>query len=342
LDIEFGPGINSVPDTAIIPNSNNVGLGTINYPTTFISSAFDPTNFVTTNTYGLAPYNTSITFTYLAGGGASSNAQSNELTIPVNYVVSGINTSLQNTIVTTNENPAVGGGDGDDIETIRLNASLEFSSQLRAVTQEDYLARTLNMPQKYGKIAKAFVTKNDSTFTNYLRSDISEKDPILVSLYVLTLDNSNSLTYPSEALMKNLDTYLSEYRMLTDAVQIKPAYIINIGVNFEIVTRPNYSGVDVISRCLQEMKNYFDINKWQINQPIILSNIYSTLDVIEGVQTVKSVRVTNISGESQGYSKYSYEITSATFNGVIYPSLDPSIFEVKYPDIDIQGRVVTM
>lgn len=342
LDIEFGPGINSVADIAVIPNSNNVGLGTVNYPATFISSSFDPTNFVTTQTYGLAPYNTSIAFTYLAGGGASSNAQSNELTIPVSFVANGLNTSFQNTVVTNNENPSAGGADGDDIESIRLNAAAEFSSQLRVVTQEDYLARTLNMPQKYGRISKVFVTKNDSTFTNYLRSDMSEKDPILVSLYVLTFDNNNNLVAPSEALMKNLDTYLSEYRLLTDAVQIKPAYVINIAVNFEIVTRPNYSSVDVISRCLEEMKSYFNVNKWQINQPIILSNVYSTLDVIEGVQTVKSVRVSNITGESNGYSKYSYEISSATLNGVIYPSLDPSIFEVKYPDIDIRGRVVTM
>ncbi len=196
------------------------------------------------------------------------------------------------------------------------------------------------MPQNYGKIAKAYITKDDATFTNYLRSDLSEKDPVSVSLYTLSYNSSGQLAAPSEALMKNLDTYLSEYRMLTDAIQIKPGYIINITVSFEIVTRPNYSGVDVITRCLQSMKDYFDISKWQINQPIILSNVYSTLDTVEGVQTVKSVKIENKSGEAIGYSKYSYDIKAGTLNGVIYPSLDASIFEVKYPDIDIQGRVV--
>lgn len=342
LDIEFGPGINSVADTSIIPNPNNIGLGTVNYPTTFISSAFDPTNFVTTQTYGLAPYNTSITFTYLAGGGASSNADSNELTIPVSFTATGVNTTLQNTVVTNNENPATGGADGDDVDSIRLNAAAEFSSQLRAVTQEDYLTRTLNMPQQYGRVSKAFITKDDATFTNYFQSSMLQKDPSLVSLYVLSLNSLNQLTTPSEALMKNLDTYLSEYRMLTDAINIKPAYVINIKVDFEIVTRPNYSNVDVIARCLESMKSYFDVAKWQINQPIVLSNVYSTLDIVEGVQTVKSVRVTNLYGEASGYSKYSYDISGATLNGVIYPSLDPSIFEVKYPNSDIQGRVVTV
>ena len=340
IDIEFGPGINSVADTAILPNPNNVGLGTINSPSTFISSAFDPTNFVTTNTYGLAPYNTNITFTYLAGGGAASNAESNTITSPVSFTATGINTTLRDTVVTNNENPAVGGADGDTVEDIRLNAAAEFSSQLRAVTQEDYLARILSMPQRYGKIAKAYITKDDATFTNYLRSDASERDPVSVSAYLLSYNDANQFTYPSEALMKNVDTYLSEYRMLTDAVKIKPAYIINISVNFDIVTRPNYSGMDVISRCLEEMKTYFDRNKWQINQPIILSNVYSTLDKVEGVQTVKNVRISNISGESNGYSKYSYDIQAGTLNGVIYPSLDPSIFEVRYPNADIQGRVV--
>ncbi len=341
LDLEFGPGINSVADTAIIPNPNNVGLGTINYPTTFISTSFDPTNFVTTQTYGLAPSNVSLTVTYLAGGGAESNAESNELTIPVSFIATGVNTTLQNTVITNNENPAVGGADGDSIEDLRLNASAEYASQLRAVTQEDYLARTLSMPQKYGKVSKVFITKDDSTFVNYLYNNSSERDQILVSLYVLSLNSSGQLAIPNEALLKNLDTYLSEYRLLTDAVSIKPAYIINIGLDFEIVTRPSYSNMDVLARCLEEMKSYFDIGKWQINQPIILSNIYSTLDKVEGVQTVKSVKIKNIFGEADGYSKYGYDIQAGTLNGVIYPSLDASIFEIKYLDTDIQGRVVT-
>ena len=74
-------------------------------------------------------------------------------------------------------------------------------------------------------------------------------------------------------------------------------------------------------------------------QPIILSNIYSTLLQIKGVQSVINVQFTNKSGNN--YSPYSYDISGATRNGIIYPSLDPSIFEIRYPNLDIQGRVVT-
>ena len=341
LAIEFGPGVNSVSDNALIPNPNNVSVGLTAGGLSSLSSSFDPTNFVTTQTYGLTPKNISITFTYLVGGGATSNVLSSELTIPVSKNITGVNTTFSYTLVTNNENPAVGGADGDSIEDLRLNSQLEFSSQLRAVTQEDYLARTLCMPAKFGKIAKAYVTKDDATFKNYVENDPSQRDPLSISLYVLGLNSLGSLDYPSPSLLKNLQTYLSEYRMMTDSVNIKPAYIINIGCNFDVIIRSSYIGEDVIARCLLALQDFFKTENWQINEPIILSDVYAILDQVEGVQTVKTVGIVNKSGESDGYSKYSYDISSATLNNVIYPSLDPSIFEVKYPSSDIQGRVVS-
>ena len=341
LEIEFGPGINSVADTAVLPNPNNVSVGLTAGGLSTLSSSFDPTNFVTTQTYGLAPKNTTITFQYLVGGGASSNALSNQLTEIVSYTISG-NTSYQNTIIVNNPDPASGGGDGDTVDELRMNIAAEFPTQYRAVTQEDYLARTLSMPPQYGKISKAYITKDDATFNNYMQGDISQKDQVLVSLYVLGLDANNNLADPSPALLQNLQIYLSDYRMMTDAINIKPAYIINVGCNFDIIIRPNYTSQDVIARCILALQDYFNVGNWSINEPIILGDIYSLLDVVEGVQTVKDVRIVNKTGEINGYSKYSYDISAGTLNGVIYPSLDPSIFELKYPNVDIQGRVVTM
>jgi hypothetical protein len=141
--------------------------------------------------------------------------------------------------------------------------------------------------------------------------------------------------------MTNLKNYISDYRMLTDSINIKSAYIINIGCNFDIVIRPNYTSQDVLARCITSLQNYFDKDNWQINQPIILGDLYALLDQIEGVQTVKEVSIINKSGEANNYSKYSYDIKAATLNNVIYPSLDPSIFELKFPQTDIKGRVVT-
>jgi len=343
LEIEFGSGINSVSDTAILPNPNSVSVGLTGGGLSTLSSSFDPTNFVTTQTYGLAPKNTTITFQYLVGGGAAANVLSGQLSSIVSYTVSG-NTTYQNTIVVNNTEPAKGGGDGDTVEQLKLNIGNEFGTQLRAVTQEDYLARTLSMPSQYGKVSKAYVTKDDATFAANMQTNgnISQNDQVLVSLYVLGVDNNNKLSIPSPALLTNIQTYLKEYRMLTDAINIKTAYIINIGCNFEIIIRPNYTSQDVIARCILALQDFFNIDNWQINEPIVLGDIYTIIDQVEGVQTVKKVEIVNKSGEADGYSKYSYDISAGTLAGVIYPSLDPSIFEVKFPNTDIQGRVVTL
>jgi hypothetical protein len=340
LVIEFGPGINSVADTVVIPNPSTVGVGLTSGSNT-INTAFDPTNYVTTKTYGLSPSNTTITISYLAGGGASYNVGANELTVPSSVVTTGVNTSFSNTVAVNNAEPATGGGDGDTIDELRQNIQASFASQTRAVTQQDYLVKVMEMPSKYGKISKAYVTKDDTTFANYYSSDYTNKNQTLVSMYLLGLDSNGHLAEPSEALLKNVQTYLSEYRMMTDAINLKPGYVINIGCNFDVIIRPNYTGTDVIARCLTVLKDFFNISNWQINEPIVLSDVYTLLDTVEGVQTVKSVEIVNKSGVSNGYSKYVYDINAGLVNGIIYPSLDPSVFEVKYLDTDIQGRVVS-
>lgn len=340
LVVEFGPGINAVADSAIIPDPNSVSVGLTSGFLSSMSASFDPTNFVTTQTYGLAPKNTTLTFEYLSGGGASSNALANQLTVPVSVIATGNTTQLA-TVATNNPNPASGGGDGDTIEELRMNTMAKFPSQNRAVTQQDYMAQTLSMPGKFGKISKVFITKDDATFINAIGKDLTQRDQVLVSLYILSLDTNGNLDEPSDAIKNNLQTYLSDYRLLTDAVNIKSAYIINIGCNFDIVINPNYSSQDVLARCLTKVKDHFNIENWQINQPIVLSNIYSMLDQVEGVQTVKKVEIVNKTGTANGYSKYSYDIPGSTLNGIVYPSLDPCIFEIKFLDTDIKGRVVT-
>jgi hypothetical protein len=346
LELEFGAGIQSASGS--IPNPFNVGIGTVN-GIDLLNTAFDPTNFVTNQSYGLAPSSTTLTVSYLSGGGAGANVNTNELTQVVSSNITFPNTTnptvqaqIQTTLATNNPIQAVGGGDGDSPESIRLNTLAKFPSQMRAVTQQDYLGTILGMPPKFGQVAKAYVTKDSAIFSQYLRDEPGEKDPLATSVYLLSYNTDGTFTEPGPALYRNIQTYLGDYRMLTDTIHLKPAYIVNIQVNFDIVVRPNYTSREVIAGCLTALKGYFSRAVWQINQPIVLSEVYTLLDQITGVQTVQKVTVSNIAGTTKGYSQYSYDIPGATLNGVIYPSLDPCIFEVKYPDTDIQGRVVTM
>ena len=346
LELEFGAGIQAVSGT--IPNPFNVGIGTVN-GIDLLNTAYDPTNFVVNDSYGVAPSNTTLTINYLVGGGASANVNTNELTNVVTSSVSFAGTTNSGTagnilasLATNNAVQATGGGDGDTVDTLKYNTLAAFPSQMRAVTQQDYLGIVLGMPPKFGQVAKAYVTKDTATFAQYLVGEPGERDPLATSIYLLSYNSDGTFTTPGTALTRNIQTYLADYRMLTDTIILKPAYIINIKVNFDVVVRPSFTSREVIGACLLTLKAYFNRNSWQMNQPIILSDIYSMLDQVAGVQTVQRVTITDIAGTNSGYSQYSYDISAATLNGVIYPSLDPSIFEVKYPDVDIQGRVVTM
>jgi hypothetical protein len=159
-------------------------------------------------------------------------------------------------------------------------------------------------------------------------------------MYVLGFDAAKKLTALNDAIKENLKTYLGYYRMLTDAVNIKDAFIINIGVDFEISVLPNYNSNEVLLRCVNALKDLFNIDRWQINQPVIKSDVTNTIGKVPGVQSVIGVALKNLYDTDNGYSGNIYDLNTATKNGVIYPSLDPSIFEVKFPDQDIKGRVV--
>jgi hypothetical protein len=339
LQIQFGAGTTSDVDENIIPNPDNVGLG-LPFEQSKLTTAYAPSNFLFTDTYGIAPSNTTLTVRYLTGGGVSANVVSNTLTRlngTINFLKSNLNSvtadNIFNSLAVTNPDAASGGGDGDTIEEIRQNASANFASQLRNVTQDDYLVRALSMPAKYGNIAKAYIEPTKA------QSISSGEAAGILDLYILTFDIAGRLTLASPALKQNLATYLSQYRMINDAINIKDGFIINIGVDFDIIVLPNFNSNEVLTNCITALQDYFAISKWQINQPIMLRDLYILLDRIEGVQTVKTINITNKVGTNLGYSQYAYDISGATRNNVIYPSLDPMIFELRYPNTDIQGRV---
>jgi hypothetical protein len=342
MAIQFGAGTATDKDEEIIPNPDNVGLG-LPFEKDRLTVAYSPNNFTFTRTYGISPSNTTLTFRYLTGGGVSANVPSNDLTqltSTTKFLNSNLNANTANTVFAslaiTNPIAASGGGDGDTTEEIRQNSSANFASQQRTVTQDDYLVRTLAMPSKYGTVAKAYIEP-----TKAQTISAGESNSVL-DLYILSNDANGYLTTASPALKQNIITYLSQYRMVNDSINIKDGFIINIGVNFEIIILPNYNNNQVLTACILALQDYFKISDWQINEPIILRNLYIVLDRIEGVQTIKNIEIVNKVGVNLGYSPYAYDINGATMNGVIYPSLDPSIFEVKYLDTDIQGKVVPL
>jgi len=344
LEFQFGAGSTKSNDEEIVPNPDNVGLG-LPFERDQLTTAFSPLNFIFTNTYGIAPYNTTLTVRYLTGGGVASNVEAGTLTVLDDTNFRFINPNLSNTtlanqifasVSSNNALAADGGQDGDTIEELRLNAVGNFQNQLRAVTKEDYLIRALSMPSNLGTIAKAYAIP--AKINQYQPGEL----PTILDLYVLTYDNNSKLRTASSLIKRNLQTYLAEYRMINDSVKIKDAFIINIEVVFDIIVLPNYNNNETLTKCITSLKNYFNIDNWQINQPILLKDLYILLDKVEGVQTVKNVAINNLTGEALGYSAYAYDVDGATIDEVVYPSIDPMIFEVKNPNEDLKGRVVPL
>ena len=154
-------------------------------------------------------------------------------------------------VSSNNELAADGGQDGDTVEELRLNAVGNFQNQLRTVTKEDYLVRALSMPSNLGTIAKAYAApvKIDEFQPGEL--------PTMLDLFVLTYDSNGNLRTASSLMKQNLQTYLYQYKMVGDSLNIKDGFIINIGVNFDIIVLPNYNSNEVLTQCNQNVQQFF-------------------------------------------------------------------------------------
>ena len=346
-EIQFGAGVSDNNDEEIIPNPKNVGNGLQGFSRN-LDINIDPSNFLYTRAYGQAPSNTTLTVTYSTGEGVKDNVPANVVT-DIQFVEfyddpnSTSSTSMTNfaksSLAINNPNPATGGKTADTVQDIKNNAMSNFATQNRTVTKNDYIIRSYAMPSKFGSVAKAYIIPDDQLSQGKF---VSERvpNPLALNLYVLGFNQNKNLTQLNDAVKNNLKNYLSYYRMLTDAINIADALIINIKVNFEIIIRNNYNSNEVLLQCINTLKSYFDVDNWQINQPIIKTEVMNVIGNVSGVQNVVGVDFQNVYDANQGYSGNYYELTSATKQGVIYPPLDPAIFEIKFPNQDIKGKVV--
>lgn len=207
-----------------------------------------------------------------------------------------------------------------------------------------------NALQQFTDLVMSFIEKADNEeptegevmeeIKNFLvgkTDNVSEtNNPFAINLYLLGYDENGNLTTLNKAVKQNLKTYLNEYRMLTDGVNILDGFIVNIGVEFEVTTLDGYNKSEIVTQCINELKTFFSIDKWSFNQTINLSELELILANVEGVSSVPKLHITN---KCKGqYSMNSYNIEAATKDKIIYPSLDPCVFEIKFPNTDIKGR----
>jgi hypothetical protein len=367
MQLWFGSGNTNLSEE--ITQTTQTKIQDIRYNNNPSNTSIDPNDFLKTDTFGIAPANTILTVRYLVGGGIQSNVPSRTIINTDSVLVSNRSVdypeSLQAeyadtvaSIAILNDEPATGGGDVETVEEIRQNALAFFNAQNRVVTESDYVVRTLAMPAQFGKVAKVFVIRdeqinsvinqdeemlevnNDNNPYNNRQYITNPVAPNSINLYTLGLNAQGKLATLNTTVKQNLARYLEQYRMLTDDVFIADAFIVNISVEFDIVVYRNYNMQDVTARAIDAVKEFFNIDRWQINQPIILNDLKIVIGSVDGVQSLTGLRVFNKYRFRDGrdYQEHRYPIEEATIDDIIYPSLDPCIFEVRYPETDIIGN----
>ena len=373
--LEFGAGTDATSDEVIYPNSELIGVGLQNISN--LNLNYDTSKLLNSETFGQSPSNTVLTVQYLIGGGLVSNSPSDTIknissvtylndTTGLTPSQNSLLTTIKNSLRISNPNPAVGGQNEESVEEIRQNALANFGSQNRTVTVDDYISRVYSIPPRFGSIAKVMVIPNsdlsistnqtllsgfvnndnettlinNSLENNFRKVNFDVSNPFSLNLYVLSYNSNKNLTQINDALVYNIRQYLQKYKIISDSINIIDGYIINIGVDFKILVYNNFNKKEVLDQCLQKAKDFFNVDKWYFNQPININQFELELAKIEGVQSVAEVKFKNLTQNDGDYSPHEYNLSEATHNKIIYPSLDPAVFEVKYPDNDIRGAVI--
>jgi len=327
--LTFGSGNASSLDNDFIPDPSEFSMplyGKSNFP----KISIDPSNMLSTSTLGMAPHDTTLFIKYRFGGGLRHNVRPKNIkTIEKLFIEYNRNSNysanlaIKTSLNVLNDEAAVGGEDKPSLSQMRYEYRGHMNSQNRIVTKNDLLSRVYTMPSNFGRVYRAGITKNSA-------------NPLATQLFIISRNKSKKLTHSSDNLKKNLETYLNQFRLISDAVDIMDAFVINIGVDYEIVSDGVLHKNIIIKQINSSIISYFDIKKWQIDQPINKSEVYNIILNSPGVVSLLDLTITNKFGGD--YSQTSFDVETNTKNNFIVGPVG-SIFELLNPNSDIIGHV---
>jgi len=328
----FGGGDDSSIEDDVVPDPSDFAIS-FPYSKTFSRVSINPLQMLKTRTLGVYSANSELTVTYRYGGGLNHNVPPGginsisllNIDFPLNPGLNIIN-EVRRSIAVTNKVQATGGENSPTIDELRALIPSFRNSQERIVTREDLLARVYSIPSNFGRVFRAAIRPNPN-------------NPLVTQLHIISRTSSSELVHSSDTLKENLRKYLAPYRMITDAIEILDAQIINLGINFDVTVDPSLNGNIVLQNILKVLKEKFDTKKSSIDQPIVITNILSTIYSVPGVLSVIKLEFKNLSGlvNNVEYSPILFDVNANIRKGILFPP-EGGIFEIKYPDIDILGR----
>lgn len=330
----LGGGNDSNFEDDAVPDPSDFAIS-FPYSKTFSRTSVNPLKMLTTRTLGVYKPNTQLTVIYRHGGGLSHNVAANNINsvsslfidFPMNPSLNIIS-SVRGSLRVANKSLATGGEDAPSVDELRALIPSIRNSQERIVTREDLLARVYTIPANFGRVFRAAVRPN-------------ENNPLASQLFVISRDTQSKLVTCSDTLKENLKKYLNPYRLVTDAIDILDAKIINLTMAFDIVVDPSLNKQVVLQSILSNLNQRLSITNFSIDQPIVLSDIQNLIFTTNGVVSVIELEFFNALGiiNERSYSDVSFNVKENTRKGMIYPP-PGGIFEFKFPEVDIVGRAV--
>lgn len=332
--LTFGGGNAESLDNDIIPDPSEFALPLYG-KRTFSRFTLNPSNLLQSTTLGVIGTNTTVTVECRYGGGLSHNVGAGAISNVTNLVIGfprspsvEISSRVRQSLVARNDSPASGGEDAPNLDELKLRVPGARAAQSRIVTKEDLLARVYTMPANFGRVFRASIRSNPN-------------NPLSSILYVISRDASGKLIISPDSLKKNLAKYLNSYRMISDAIDVLDAQVINLQVEFVLVVDPNFNRALVLNNVLARLKQYFNIKFFEIDQPIVLDDIRNIIYNNTGVLSLQSLNIRNVIGStsSRTYSDVQFDVSGNTTRGIV---IGPpgSIFEVRYKDSDLIGSTV--
>ena len=332
--LTFGGGSADSLEDDVIPDPSDFAIS-FPYSRTFSRITLDPERLLTTKTLGVAAVDTTLTITYRYGGGLDHNVpldnvrnvKTLSMTFPGNPS-SPVATRVRGSIEVTNRIRASGGEDAQSPEDLIALVPSIKNSQERIVTRSDLLARVYTIPSNFGRVFRAAIRSNPN-------------NPLATQLFVVSRTPDGQLITSPDTLKTNLVKYLNPYRMISDAIDILDARIINVTLSFEVVIDPALNRATVLQNILTKLQDTFNIKNYHIDQPIVVSDVTNTIFTVPGIVSVDRVQFNNITGvvNNNEYGDQSFDVSSNTKNNIILPP-PGGIFEIRYPEYDIIGRAV--
>lgn len=330
--LTLGGGNAETFEDDVIPDPSDIALP-YQYRASFPIEPIDPNSLLATKTLGVYAVNTNLNVTYRYGGGLNHNAIANsirsvdtfQLTFPGNPSFS-VSRGVRASIKCNNPVRARGGDDAPSIDELKSVVGAYRNSQSRIVTASDMLARVYTLPSNFGRVYRAGIRS-------------SSNSPFATKLYIISRDGDGKLAVSSDTLKKNLRTYLNPQRLIGDAVDILDVSIVNLKVEFDISTDSISNRQVVIQSVLKNLKKFFDTKNFNVDQPIIITEVSKVISITPGVISVNQIKFSELQGfiNNRKYPGSSFDVAGSTKRNILYPP-EGGMFEIRYPDTDIIGR----